>query len=319
MVNSGTNKNVLVTGGAGYIGSACVRMLLDLGHNVTVVDNLNNGDKKYVDKRAKFIESDLRDRDALAVAFGHGELDAVMHFAALKAVEESEEKPTEYFENNVGGTMNLLSAMIEHNVPEIIFSSSAAVYAPTQDGVCTEENRLGAINVYGNCKIIEEMLIQELARTGKIKKYTVLRYFNVAGDAGLKFVDKAPENVFPILANSLASGEKFGILGTDYDTRDGTAVRDYIHLEDLVDAHIKALEHEASGIWNLGTNKGTSVKELLKEFEAVSGKKLNSEARPRRAGDPPVLLANALAAAATLGWQPQKTLREMVESTLAAY
>ncbi len=313
------NKKILVTGGAGYIGSACTKSLLDLGYKVVVVDNLSGGDKKYVDKRAEFVEGDISDNDTLAAAFGGGEISAVMHFAALKSVGESEEEPTKYFKNNVGGTINLLSTMEEYGVGEMVFSSSAAVYTPNDGTPFTEQDKLGAINVYGNCKIIEEMLITELARTGKLRKFAILRYFNVAGDAGLGYIDKAPENVFPILTNALTSGERFSIFGTDYDTRDGTCVRDYIHLTDLVDAHLRALEHEGSGIWNLGTSEGTSVKELVDEFESVSGKQVNSQDESRRAGDPAVVLANAGSAAADLSWKPKKTLREMVESTLATY
>ncbi len=320
------NKNILVTGGAGYIGSACTKRLLDLGYQVTVVDNLCHGDKKYVDARAKFVETDLRDEAALATLFTSSNFDAVMHFAALKSVGQSEERPAEYFKNNVGGTMSLLSAMAEHGVGEIIFSSSAAVYAPNDGTPFTERDQLKAINVYGNCKIIEEMLIQELARTGKLKKFAILRYFNVAGDAGLRYIDKAPENIFPILANALSLGERpaspagrFSIFGTNYDTRDGTCIRDYIHLSDLVDAHIRALEYDSSGIWNLGTSDGTSVKELISKFEKASAKSLSTEASPRRAGDPAVVLADASSAADTLHWQPKHTLTEMVKSTLDTY
>ncbi len=320
MINSlAKNKNILVTGGAGYIGSACTKALLDGEYNVTVLDNLSNGNVKYVDERATFIEADLLDVEALTDVFSNGKFNAVMHFAAHKAVAESEENPTKYFTNNIAGTINLLSAMESNGVGEMIFSSSAAVYAPTKEGVCTEESELGPINVYGNCKLIEERLIQELARTGKLSKFAILRYFNVAGDAGLNYVDQAPENVFPIIANSISSGGSFSIFGTDYDTRDGSCVRDYIHLSDLVDAHILALKHESSGIWNLGTSEGTSVIELIDAFEEVSSKKLSRHDASRRAGDPATLLADATSAAETLKWIPKKSLRAMVESTLSTY
>ncbi len=319
MKNSKNKKHILITGGAGYIGSACTKALLNLGYKITVIDNLSHGDKKYVDERANFIEIDLCNPSDLARALRAFKIDSVIHLAALKSVEESEKYPEKYLHNNLIGTINLLTTMQECEIPEIIFSSSAAVYAPTDNDTCKEDDELGAINVYGSCKIKEEKIITELARTGKIKKFSILRYFNVAGDAGLNYIDKDPANVFSILANSLKSSGKFNIFGTDYNTRDGTCVRDYIHLDDLVDAHIKTLEYKDSGIWNLGTSSGISVKELITEFEKVSGLKLNSVPSPRRAGDPATLIADYSLATTTLGWKPKCALKEMVESTINTY
>lgn len=314
MINK-DKKTILVTGGAGYIGSACTKALLDSGYDVIVVDNLSNSTKEYLDTRAKFFETNICDKQKLTEIFSAHDISAVMHFAAFKSVEESEQDPVRYFQNNVVGTVNLLAVMQEYNVSEIIFSSSAAVYAPTENGTCVESDKLSAINVYGNCKLIEERLITELVRTGKLKKHSILRYFNVAGDVGLNYQDRKAKNIFPLLKEALNNGE-FTILGADYDTRDGTCVRDYIHLSDLVDAHIKALEHKNSGIWNLGTNNGVTVKELITEFESVSGKKLNIKTGPRRAGDPPVLIADAQKVKDEIGWEPKHALKEMVESTI---
>ncbi len=310
-------KHILVTGGAGYIGSACTRALLDAGHTVTVVDNLSHGDTRYVDPRAEFVQADIRDTEAMDALFSAHDFDTVMHFAALKAVGESEERPIAYYENNIAGTIALLSCMVAHNVRDIVFSSSAAVYAPKgENGVYTETDTLGSLNIYGACKVIEERLIQELARTGVLQKYAILRYFNVAGDAGLHYIDSAPENVFPRLARAAAGNETFHIYGTDYDTRDGTCIRDYVHLADLVDAHLRALEHSTSGVWNIGTSNGTSVRELIAAFEAATKTPLSARETSRRAGDPPLLLADSTRAVQELGWQPKHTLDDMVRSTL---
>jgi UDP-glucose 4-epimerase len=312
-------STVLVVGGAGYIGSACTKMLCDRGYAVTVFDNLSHGQRDKVDERAKFFEGDVRSKIDLADVFNTRPFDAVMHFAALKSVEESESKPAEYFENNVGGVINLLSAMAEYHVPQIVFSSTAAVYTPTTHGIYTEESEVGAMNVYGNTKLLAERAIQEFARVGAIKRYALLRYFNVAGDSGLRFREKDAANVFPLLGEALQGRRDFNIFGDDYNTRDGTCTRDYVHLSDLVDAHVRALEHHGSGVWNLGTSKGTTVRELVSAFEDVSGRVIDAQVAPRRAGDPATVLADSTKAQLELNWQPQFGLHEMVKSTLEVY
>jgi len=316
-------KKVLVIGGAGYIGSATVKRLVEEGDNVTVFDNFSAGQKDKVDMRAKIVEGDILNEDDLKKVFAGGDFDSVIHFAALKAVGESEELPAEYFQNNVSGTINILKAMSEHNVPQIIFSSSASVYAPQEDGggVFKENDPLGPISVYGRTKYISELIIQDFARTGKIDSYALLRYFNVAGDAGLNFKEKNPQNVFPLIARAIAGEAEFGIFGDDYDTPDGTGVRDYIHLIDLASAHIKALEvdKDNSGAFNLGTSQGYSVKELVEAFERISGKSVGAKIQPRRAGDPAVVLADPTKAERELDWKAERTLDDMVASTLRVY
>ncbi len=316
---------ILVTGGAGYIGSATVHALVEAGYDVVVFDNLSAGQKDKVHKDAEFIVGDMLQEEELARAFGtRPHFDAVIHFAALKAVGESEEDPGSYFQNNVSGTINILRAMEQYKVPHIVFSSSASVYAPApkgHSGIFTESDPLGPISVYGQTKYISELIIKDFARTGKIQSYALLRYFNVAGDAGLNFKEKAPQNVFPLIAKAIAGEAEFGIFGTDYDTKDGTGVRDYIHLIDLVDAHIKALNitQEQSGAFNLGTSNGFSVKELVESFEKLSGKAVGAKEQPRRAGDPAVVLADPSKARRELSWNATKTLDEMVISTLRVY
>ena len=316
-------KKVLVIGGAGYIGSATVRQLVEEGNDVTVFDNFSAGQRDKVDARAEIVEGDILREEDLTEVFSQSDFDSVIHFAALKAVGESEELPAEYFQNNVSGTINILKAMSKHKVPQIIFSSSASVYAPQEDGggVFTESDPLGPISVYGQTKYISELIIQDFARIGKIDSYTLLRYFNVAGDAGLNFKEKNPQNVFPLIARAIAGEAEFGIFGDDYNTPDGTGVRDYIHLIDLVSAHIKALQvnKDNSGAFNLGTSQGYSVKELVEAFERISGKSVGAKVQPRRAGDPAVVLANPTKAKEALGWEAKKTLDDMVASTLRVY
>ena len=316
-------NKILVTGGAGYIGSATTQALCQQGFSVTVFDNLTAGQKEKVDRRAKLIKGDILNENDLKSVFEKKDFDSVIHFAALKAVGESEEMPANYFKNNVSGLINILSAMEDNNVPQIIFSSSASVYAPSDNnkGVFTEEDSLGPISVYGQTKYISELIIQDFARTGKIESYALLRYFNVAGDAGLNFKEKNPQNVFPLIARAIAGKTEFNIFGDNYDTFDGTGIRDYIHLTDLVLAHISALKvnRNNSGAFNLGTSKGYSVKELVDAFTRISGKVVKAKIKPRRAGDPAIVLADPTKAKKELNWSTQKTLDDMVASTLAVY
>ena len=207
--------------------------------------------------------------------------------------------------------------MERHAVPQLIFSSTAAVYEPQASSEpLTEATPTKPVSVYGTTKLMVEDMIQSYARTGKLSQYTILRYFNVAGDTGLLFKENNAQNVFPLLAQAVSGGTPFHIFGTDYDTRDGTCIRDYIHLVDLVDAHVLALGSPQSAIYNLGTGTGYSVKELVAMFESVSGKSINVLEADRRPGDPASFTAAADKAMDELGWQPQHTLKEMVQSTL---
>lgn len=311
--------NILVIGGAGYIGSACVARLVADGHAVTVFDNLATGQREKVDARAEFVEGSILDTVALDSVFSLHAYDAVIHLAALKAVGESEADPAKYFTTNVTGTINVLSAMAAHGVPHIVFSSTAAVYAPNAGEGYGEDAPLGSMSVYGTTKILAETAIREYTRTKKIRSHAILRYFNVAGDAGLGFKEKNAQNVFPLLAQSLATGAPFSIFGSDYDTRDGTCVRDYIHLADLVDAHVRALTVPSSLTCNLGTESGTTVAELVREFETLSGKEMHVVHVPRRPGDPATVIARAALARDILSWQPTHTRGDMVSSTLRVY
>ncbi|MEX0917667.1 MAG: UDP-glucose 4-epimerase GalE [Candidatus Paceibacterota bacterium] len=310
-------KRVLVTGGAGYIGSAVVAALCERGDTVVVFDDLSSGQREKVHTDAQFIEGDITDQEALAAVFERP-FDAVLHFAAKKSVAESETNPTAYFHTNVVGALNLLACMERHEVPTIVFSSTAAVYKPGYER-CPEAAEVGPVNVYGCTKLMVEECIREYHRTGVLKRYGVLRYFNVAGDVGLRYIEQNAKNVFPILARAVQSGDPFRIFGTDYSTKDGTCVRDYIHLVDLVDAHLRVLDHDDSGTYNLGTEDGYSVRELVRAFEEVSGKVVSVEEAPRRAGDPACLVADAVRARTELGWRPTKSLTDMVESTVSVY
>jgi UDP-glucose 4-epimerase len=313
------STNILVTGGAGYVGSACVKALCDRGYRVTAFDNLANGEKKYVDNRAAFIAGDVRDENTLQKAFKAVLPHTVIHAAALKAVGESEEQPGYYFANNVAGTLNVLRAAHERGVQHFIFSSTAAVYRPSGSGMYKESDPLSAISIYGSSKIMAETLITEFARTAQIPAYTIFRYFNVAGDTGIHFVEKNPQNLFPLLVRSLTDGTTLQVFGGDYATPDGTCVRDYIHVSDVADAHVRAVEQKKEGVFNLGTNEGHSVLDLIKLFNDVSGKDVKYTVVERRKGDTAIAVANATKAQSELNWEPKHTLKEMVQSTLSVY
>lgn len=315
------NKNILVIGGAGYIGSSCVNELVKGEYNVTVLDNLSTGQIDKVNEKAKTVSGDILDITTLEAVFKNNSFNTVIHFAAKKAVGESEENPELYFQNNVIGTLNILSMMSKYNVPKIIFSSTAAVYKPKseENAIYTEESEVEPINVYGRTKLMCELMIKDFARLGKIKEYIIFRYFNVAGDTGLNYIEKNAQNVFPLLTNAILNGTEFTVFGEDYSTKDGSGVRDYIHLSDLVNAHVLAVENNKSGIYNLGTKNGYSVKELIKTFENITGNKMNVKISERRKGDPAVVIADSSKANNDLNWRAQHSLDEMVISTLKAY
>lgn len=300
---------ILVTGGAGYIGSAFCHAA---EHEIVVFDNLYKGKKELLPEGVKFVQVDLADAKALAEVFE--DFDAVVHFAAYKCAPESMDKP-ELYSDNIKGTINLLNEMVRHKVKRIVFSSSAAVYG-MGDGVVSEDSPVAPINYYGYTKLAGEQLIEWYAKTQGIE-YVSLRYFNVAGDAGLKYIDPDAQNVFPILMEAI-KGRTFSILGTDYDTPDGTCIRDYIDINDLVDAHILALG-KGSGVINLGTSKGLSVRELVDLVKKVTGKDFKVVEGPRRAGDPAKLVASNARAREVLGWQPRRDVEEMVKTTFDAY
>jgi len=315
------SKNILTIGGAGYIGSSCVDSLIEQGYNVTVLDDLSSGQEDKVNNAVNFIKGNVLDLDTIENVFQKGGFDTVIHFAAKKSVSESEENPDLYFQNNVIGTLNILSMMSKYNVPKIIFSSTAAVYKPKEgdDMVYDENSIVEPINVYGRSKYICEQMIQEYRRLNKIKTAIIFRYFNVAGNSSIKYVEKNAQNVFPLIIKSIRDNSEFKIFGNDYNTKDGTCVRDYIHLDDLVNAHVLAVNDDKSNIYNLGTNNGCSVLDLINSFEKILNKKMNIRIESRRKGDPAVVIANSKKIKEELGWEAKKDLDDMIMSMLKSY
>jgi len=304
---------IIVTGGAGYIGSACTKSLLDAGHSVVVVDNMSKGKRELVDKRAEFLEADTCS-PGLEKAFP---ADAVIHIAAYKAVGESMENPDKY-SDNISGTLNLLKLMARHGTKRIVYSGSAAVYGMPEYSPVDEAHPCMPINYYGYTKLVSEDLIKWYSLTKGIE-YVSLRYFNVVGDFGLGYVDPDPQNVLPLLMEcATGKREKFVVFGTDYKTRDGTCVRDYVHVKDLVKAHVLSLNAK-SGIINLGTAKGTTVLELINTVKDVTGKDFPVETGPRREGDPAELVASNKLAEEMLGWKPEHDVNDAVRTTFEAY
>ncbi|MEO0093336.1 MAG: UDP-glucose 4-epimerase GalE [candidate division WOR-3 bacterium] len=301
---------ILVTGGAGYIGSVTSQLLLRENYEVIVLDNLSRGHKAAVPKGAIFVQGDLANPNLLTKIFRQYRIDCVIHFAALSLIGESVENPNQYFLNNVIYGYNLLKAMVENDVKKIIFSSSAAVYGiPNQIPILETASR-NPINPYGGTKRIFENLLEEYDKAYGLKSIT-LRYFNVAGAYGGLGEDHRPEtHLIPrILKSALKEALTFEIYGDDYDTRDGTCIRDYIHIYDLAIAHILALKalNKTSKVYNLGSENGATVKEVLTVACEVTGKTIPVKVMPRRPGDPPVLIASSQKIKQELGWQPKRT------------
>lgn len=295
--------HVLVTGGAGYIGSAAVKMLIDTGHTVTIVDNMVKGQQRLIHPKAMFHQVDLVDKQQLEKVFDK-KFDAVMHFAGYKSVNESVRDPQKYSQN-ITGTINLLDCMVKHAVQKIIFSSSAAVYGEPLTPVVTEEHPTKPINYYGAGKLMCEQIIHYYAKTHNLVGIN-LRYFNVIGDVGYNYKDPNAENIMPII-EQVVNGNRSSltIYGNDYDTRDGTCVRDYIDLHDLVHAHILALSLDKSETLNLGTGKGTTVLELVRYYENTHNVKVTYTIGARRDGDPASITASYDKAKRILGWEPK--------------
>lgn len=318
---------ILITGGTGFIGSHTAVELITAGEDVVLFDNLVNsnasvceGIQKITGKKPGFVEGDVRDETALTRLFQKYPIDAIIHFAALKAVPESFVKPVEYYENNVISLIRLLQAGAKHNVKKIVFSSSAAVYGASARLPIREDEPLSLVNSpYGMTKIICEKILADYARTDSAMRVVSLRYFNPVGahTSGLigELPQGTPNNLVPYLIQ-VAAGlrEKLTVYGKDYPTPDGTCVRDFIHVTDLAQAHVAALAWLSTapgnepGVFNIGTGKGTSVLELIRTFENVSGRKLKLEFGERRAGDVAQLYADAAKAMAQLKWQPKLTL-----------
>lgn len=309
---------ILVTGGAGYIGSVTVKQLLDSGHSVTIVDNLYKGKRELVDKRAVFYKLDILNLSALEKKFKNQKFDVIMHFAALKDAGESMLNP-DLYQDNIKGIMNLLSIAPKLKAKQFIFSSSAAVYGEPKTKIINEDHPCDPSNFYGYTKLAGEHLLEWSRKLNGIE-FVALRYFNVAGDGGLNYVDPKAKNIFNVIGEVLCKRQKLlEIFGDDYKTIDGTGVRDYIHVSDIASAHIKALKGKGSHIVNLGSERGYSVMQIVKEFEKVSGKKVPYKIIKRRPGDVATLVASSSKAKKVLSWTPTKGLKEMVESTWRAY
>ncbi len=307
---------VLVTGGAGYIGSVATKMLIDASNDVAVFDNLELGHEEALDPRALFIKGDLRDFDSISSAMEQVKPDAVMHFAAYAQVPESMEKPEIYFRNNVVGGINLAEAMFNNGVDKIVFSSTCATYGQPEIVPIDEKTPQHPTNPYGESKLMFEKTLNWYRELHGFKTI-FLRYFNVCGAAGRCGEDHAVEShLIPlILQVALGQREKIFIYGDDYNTPDGTCVRDYVHVTDLIDAHIRALSLEDSNIFNLGVGNGFSVKEVIEAAREVTGHPIPSEMAPRRAGDPDKLVAASAKAKNVLGWEPKFTnMNDIVES-----
>ncbi len=298
--------NTLVTGGAGYIGSICVEQLLDAGHEATVFDNLSEGHRSAVDSRATFIEGCLSHPEAIVDALRRARADAVLHFAAHALVAESMQNPGKYFRNNVAFGLNLLEACVTAGVKKVVFSSTCATYGLPERVPIDESLPQRPINPYGESKLQFERML-EWYRTIHGLEFVAFRYFNAAG-ASARFGEhhRVETHLIPnVLRVALGQAREVSIFGTDYPTPDGTCIRDYIHNMDLADAHIRALEPGRCGFYNLGNGDGYSVREVVATCERVTGKPIPVVTKPRRAGDPPRLIAAATRARKDFGWSPR--------------
>jgi len=310
----------LVTGGAGYVGSVVAAQLLDAGHEVVVLDDLRRGHRAAIPPGATHLELSLDDAHALQERLGGG-FDAVLHFAALSLVAESVEHPERYWRNNVGGTRNLLDAMRTHGIGRLVFSSTAATYGEPETVPITEDQPPAPVNAYGASKLAVDLMIRDEC-VGHGLAAASLRYFNVAGASGALGEDHDPETHLIPLVLQAAAGRRpaITIFGTDYDTRDGTAVRDYIHVDDLADAHVRALDRLEPGrhlICNLGTGDGSTVREVIEAARKVTGEEIPAREEGRRPGDPPQLVAANVRARAELGWTPSRDLERMIADAWA--
>jgi len=312
-------KKIFVTGGAGYIGSICVEQMLNEGFEVSVFDNLSEGHKKAVDPRARFFQGDLADRTVISHALSEAKPEAVMHFAANALVGESMQNPSKYFRNNVCSGINLLDAAVEAGVKKFVFSSTCATFGIPDRMPLDESLPQKPINPYGESKLMFEQVLRWYNEIHGLS-YVALRYFNAAGATERYGEDHRIEtHIIPnVLKVALGQKESVDIYGTDYPTPDGTCIRDYIHILDLAQAHILALGSEKSAKYNLGTGGGTSVKEVIEACRKITGREIKAVEKPRRAGDPPRLIAASEKIKSELGWKPKfENIVPIVESAWA--
>lgn len=321
MVDSGNRTCVLITGGAGYIGSHSAKAMARAGFDPVVVDDLRTGHRSSV-RWGPFVEADLADKAALSKVFETYPIAAVIHFAGSAYVGESMTEPQLYFQNNVGCTLTLLNTMLEHGVKRIVFSSSCATYGHPQAIPITESHPQQPVNPYGESKLMVEKILLWYARAYGLR-HAILRYFNAAGadpDGELGEMHQPEPHLIPrVIAAACGSLPAVEVYGTDYDTPDGTAVRDYIHVTDLAEAHVAAMQYLESGgvpaAFNLGTGTGHSVRQVISEVENASGQKVPFQDLPRRAGDPAELVADAREAGRRLAWSPRHSdLRSIVQT-----
>ena len=314
---------ILVTGGAGYIGSHAVKILHDRNYEVVAIDNLVKGHEQALKiSNAKFYNGDISDKNLLDKIFKENKIDGIMHFAAYSLVGESQEQPYKYYKNNVSGTLELLNSMIDNGVKYIVFSSTAATYGNPENTPILEDDVQRPINTYGETKLAVEKMLECFERASGVK-YITLRYFNVAGayKTGEIGEDHEPEtHIIPIILQ-VANGkrDKINIFGDDYNTSDGTNIRDYIHVEDLIDAHIKAFEYlkreNKSNSFNLGSGGGYSNLELVNAARKITGHAIPCEITERRPGDPDILIASSEKAEKILGWKREyKSIESIIES-----
>lgn len=322
-------NKILVTGGAGYIGSHTVVLLIEAGHEVVIFDNFINSSResinrveKLVNQKIELIEGDIRSKDDLQKVFDAHKIDATIHFAGLKAVGESVEQPLRYYDNNVNGTVTLCEVMAKNGCKNIIFSSSATVYGDPATTPILENFPTSATNPYGRSKLMVEEILRDLYVSDNEWSVVLLRYFNPVGAHALGTIGEdpngIPNNLMPFIAQVAVGKREFlSVFGDDYDTVDGTGVRDYIHVVDLADAHVKAVEKIAAFsevmTINLGTGEGYSVLEMVKAFEKASGKEIAYKIAPRRAGDIATCFADPSYAKEVLGWEAKRGVEEMCE------
>lgn len=316
-------EKILITGAAGYIGSHCAFETLKQGYELVVFDNLSTGHIETIKKLQKiakfdFIQGDLKNKEEISSVFKKHKIDAVIHFAALSQVKESVENPKKYYENNVLGTYNLLDSMVENNVLKIVFSSSAATYGEPKYVPIDEKHLQNPINPYGKTKLLIEEKMDEYDKKYNLKSIR-LRYFNVIGSNSFVGEEHNPEtHLVPNILKGINENKTFYLFGDDYDTKDGTCIRDYINIEDLIEAHLLALNYlnkeNKTDFFNLGTSKGFSTKEIFEICQKVTAKKCKIEIKPKRQGDVAILVADNKKAYEILGWKPKKSIEESIKS-----
>jgi UDP-glucose 4-epimerase len=313
-------KKILVVGGAGYIGAHVAYLLQENGYGVRIYDDFSNGLKSRVEgKFSDVVIGDVLDRQALISACEG--IDAVIHLAAKKAVGESVDNPLKYYENNVGGILNLLAAMSLKGVKKIVFSSTAAVYAPSEKLSIREDDLTEPLSPYGQTKLLSEKLISAVAKAENLSAIS-LRYFNVVGALRDEFADNSKDNLVPKVFAALKAGKNPEIYGSDYPTKDGSCIRDYIHVSDLAKAHLVALEKvfaaNVDEVYNVGSGTGYSVTEMINQIAESIGKSITPTLSPRRPGDTAQLIASIAKIERDLGWKPERSLKEMIDSAWQA-